>query len=87
MELKFDGSYDPFTKFAGGIIRSPIGTLWMAYAGKVSSEDPVGAELSSLLNGIQLCILIELGLKQVIVEGDCLIQLQPPCFSIIGNIK
>lgn len=75
VKLNFDGSYNPFTKFAGigGIIRSPAGTVLAAYAGKVSAEDPIGVELSALLKVVQLCI--ELGLKQVIVEGDCLILL------------
>ena len=58
MKLNFDGFYNPFTLTAGigGIIRDSTGTLIMAFAGKVSADNALEAELKALIKGVELCV-------------------------------
>lgn len=71
-KLKFDGCLNPTaqTEGVGGIIRDHKGDLMAAYTGTITATRPLEAELQFLLQGVFLC---PKGIRNVILEGDCLI--------------
>eukprot|EP00268_Persea_americana_P068595 TRINITY_DN9577_c1_g1_i2.p2 TRINITY_DN9577_c1_g1~~TRINITY_DN9577_c1_g1_i2.p2 ORF type:complete len:118 (-),score=21.07 TRINITY_DN9577_c1_g1_i2:339-692(-) len=73
VKLKFDGSVNPNTNYAGseGITRDHTGNMMARYADQLETNIPLQTELSGLFEGIQP--LIRQQWDQVIIEGDALL--------------